>query len=720
MKHLFIAALLSFFAISCGNPHLTDSDLGLFSSTPGVTGEVDTTITITNPDGGQDLSVVTPEASINGTLNVNNPNNESLIVTYYFEKGEHFRFNGGGFPGSSGSCEQVSEPAANCTLDIEFFAVQPGVYEDTLFVIFARESTPDTKTIKRVPLRGERLADQLIPITLLPVNGGTELTFETSSTSVNGEASQNNPNSEEVIVTYEFTKGDHFRYRGGVFPGTSGTCAATQLPDANCKIDIEFFSNDPGRFTDELVATYALRSRPDSKKTVRLPLVGEKLAPLSSSIRVRTVSGGSSIHFGSATVNSSTRRDQIIVENIGQTNQSLSIRLLGGQPFAISTSCPAQLPPSRTCLIDVAYDSTQIATHTDSVRVTHAGPGSSTENIDVPLTGITLAAAQTPGQLTLSTVNSGKIDFGTVVVSQEVHRFVELENIGQTPVVINSQSFTGASFTFSGGTYPGTNGTCGQTIIGGKRCALDLSFKPQDIGTFEGSLNLVPQEGAVFKIPLIGRSTLDQGQGCYSTEELRLIAKPAGTASSFIFPYLLKVSGSSASVSYLYGTQTNGVLAALNRKIVKDAQVFVTYDVPAIKGEIIGLDIGVDITKVILDNYQDTESLCLSTGTIRKCSGRQFTLSSWLKLNNPKFWTPYKVPVTTTYEDDFSAGIAGCGSYKCFYMEKRLDAKKILKLSSSELSSLKSGPANFVFSDDTRLRTMPTLYLRVRQPVACQ
>ena len=720
MKHLLLASILSFLTLSCGNPHLTDSDLGLFSTTPGVTGEVSTTITVTNPDGGQDLSVITPDTSINGTLNVNNPNNETLNITYYFERGEHFKFNGAGFPGTSGSCAEIAAPAANCTLDIEFFADLPGTYEDTLFVIFARQSSPETRVIKRVPLRGERLADRLLPLTLLPVNGGAELNFQTVVSSVNGEASQNNPNSEEVIVSYRFIKGDHFRYRGGSFPGLAGTCSATQLPNANCRIDIEFHATAPGRYTDELVATFALRSRPDSKKTVTLPLVGEKVLPPSSSIRVQTVSGGSSIDFGSAVLNSVPRKDQIIVENIGQTTQAITVSLLTGQPFALNSNCPSQLPPTALCTIDVIYGATQVGTHTSAVRVAHGSVGSASENIDVPLSGITTASPLSPGQLSLSTINNGSIDFGSVVMGQEIHRFVELENIGQSPVVINSHFFTHPAFSFSGGSYPGTNGTCGLTIIGGKRCALDLNFKPSDVGGFDGKLNLIPQAGPYFTIPLLGRSTMDQGQGCYSTREIRLLARPAGVSSSFIFPYLLSAPGSSASVSYLYGTQTNGVLAALNRKIVKDAQVFVTYDIPAITGEIIGADIAVDVTKVILDNYKDTESLCLSTGNIRKCSGRQFTLASWLKLNNPQFWAPHKLPVTTTYEDDFSDGIAGCGSYKCFYMEKRLDLKKILKLTSSELSSLKSGAANFVFSDDTRLRTMPMLYLRIRQPVSCQ
>lgn len=720
MKHVLIASVLSILVISCGNPHLTDADLGLFTTTPGVTGEVSTTITVTNPDGGQDLSVITSDPSINGTLNVNNPNNEALGVTYYFEKGTNFRFNGAGFPGNSGSCAQVSEPAVNCTLDIEFYADLPGVYEDTLIIIFARQSNPDSKSIKRVPLRGERLADRLLPITLLPVNGGQELNFHTVLTSISGEASQNNPNSEEVVISYRFSKGDHFRYRGGSFPGLTGTCSATHLPNANCRIDIEFHADAPGRYTDELVATFALRSRPESKKTVTLPLIGEKILPPSSSIRVRTVSGGSSVNFGAAVLGAGVRKDKIIVENIGQTDQKLAIGLTSGLPFTMTSNCPGVLPPVDSCTIEATYDSIVAGTHASSVRVTHGKPGSTSESIEVPLSGVTTVSTLTPGQLSLSTVNSGSIDFGTVVVGQVTRRFVELENIGQSPVVINSQIFSHPAFSFTGGPYPGTNGTCGLTIIGGMRCALDLSFRPADVGAFDGQLTLAPQEGVHLKIPLIGRSTMDQGQGCFSTREIRLLARPTGSASSFIFPYLQSAPGTRASVSYLYGTQTNSVLPALNRKIVKDAQAFVTYDVPSITGDIIGVDIAVDVTKVILDDYKDTESLCLSTGAIRKCSGRQFTLASWLKLNNPQFWNPHRLPVTTTYEDEFSAGIAGCGSYKCFYMEKRLDAKKILKLSSSELSSLKNGAANFVFSDDTRLRTMPMLYLKVRQPVSCQ
>lgn len=719
MKHIYGTVALIVLATACGNPHLTNP-VTPSTSIPGVEADPLRELVLSNADGGADLNVVTGNPSINSILGARNPNDEEIVVSYSFENGFHFRWNGGSFPGQNGSCGPQQLPSSNCNLDIEFFAAAPGVYTDVLLATYAHKSDPEKKKVRRIPLRGERLADSLSPIILSPVAGGTQIEFQTDDALVAAQLNQLNPNSEEVVVSYRFARGDNFRYHGGAFPGTSGNCAPEQLPNNSCAIDIEFFANAPGRYTDELIATYALRSNPSVTKEVRMPLVGEKLAPLPSGVSVRPFGGAPSVDFGSAPVNSPIRRDRIVVENTGRTDQELGISLLGGAPFAMTHNCPAVLFPTNSCTIEVNYASTQVGTHSDIVRVTHKRPGAATGSaVNTPVTGTTTAAPMRPGQLALGAgAESGSIDYGTVNAGSVNSRLVEVRNIGEMPVVLNSHTVNADAFAFNGGSYPGSRGTCGQTILPGA-CTLDLSFRPSAPGNYAGAASLVPAAGNPLSIGLRGRARRGNGD-CYVTEERRVLARASANPTGVSFPYLNSVPSSNSRLSTIYGTATNSNIPSLNRRTVKDAMVYVTFDVPIIRDQIVDVVVSLDVTKVIQDGHADTESLCISADGLRKCSGREFTLASWQRLKNPNFWATHSAPVNTRYEDEFARGTSSCGDFTCYTMVKSLSGKDLFALERQELQDLSSKVLNLVFSDDTRLRTMPSLTVISKKPVACE
>jgi hypothetical protein len=718
VKRLSGILALVVLATACGNPHLTNPNIE-GRTLPGVVADPLREIVVTNPDGGEELRVTTSNPTINGILGARNPNNEEIVVSYAFESGSHFRWNGGSFPGTNGSCAADQLPTSDCNLDIEFHADAPGVYLDNLIATYALKSDPSKTKTKKIPLRGERLADNLNPIILTPVSGGTQMNFQTDDAPVSAQLNQLNPNTEDVIVTYRFAKGDNFRFRGGSFPGTGGTCASEQLPNNSCALDIEFHASAVGRYTDELIATYALKSNPTVTKVVRMPLVGEKTAPTSSSLSVRPIGGGTSVNFGSAPVNSPVRSDRIVVENTGLTDQELTIALLGGAPFSMNHNCPATLPPATACSINVDYASTQVGTHNDIVRVTHKRPTSSTASvINVPVTGTTTAAPMRPGQLVIDGASTGNIDFGTVDSGSVNSRLVEVRNIGEMPVNLSSYNINGEAFSFNGGTYPGSRGTCGQIILPGS-CTIDFSFRPVAEGTYAGSSALVPNSGSTLNINLRGKARR-AGQECFETEERRVLARASANPTGVSFPYLNSASGTTMRLSTIYGTSTNSNVASLNRRTVKDAMVYVTFDMPIISDQIVDVSFNLDITKVIQDGHADTESLCISADGLRKCSGREFTLASWQKLKNPAFWSTHAAPMSTLYEDEFARGTSRCGNYTCYTMVKSLSAKDMFLLTRPELQGVSGKALNMVFSDDTRLRTMPSLTIKTKKPVACQ
>lgn len=719
MKTALPLLLLAFF-VSCGNPHLNDAGLGINLNAP-VQGDPFQDPQATNPDGGGYLSITTNKPSLNGTLNIKNTNSVELETTYAIEKGEHFRWMGGNFPGTSGSCTQTQSSLGSCQLDIEFFADVPGEYNDNLIVTTFMKSKPDFVRTMKVPLKGKRLAGDVQPPVVTGPGGTTVIQTTTTTNTTTIQVSQTNPNDNDIIVSYRFAKGEHFRFNGGAFPGTNGNCTAQQAGSASCDLDIEFFSDVVGRFTDELIVTYALKSNPSVEKTTRIPLIGERTAPPTGEIAVSGIGNRPSIDFGSQVVGSDVRKDKVVVENKGNVPLNIAVAVEGSPKYGITNNCPAVLAAKEDCTVDVTYSSTSVGTHTGNVKVTSNVTGGATQVSNVGLTGKTVEKPVAPGELSFGNISGQNLDFGSVDAGAETRKLIEVKNTGEGPVQLTTPVIAGDAFSFSGGNFPGLRGTCGSIILPGT-CSIELSFKPVKKGTFSGSLTLPQTSGKTLTLNLNGTSGTDLPPVCYRIEERVVRARQGANPTGIVFPYNKTAPGTTAKLDILYGSATNNYIKSLNRYTVKDAQVYVSFDVPVISSteELLAMELDLDITKVIQDDYKDTESLCLSSGMHKLCSGREFELASWQKLRNPYFWTPEAQPVNSLYEDDFRKGAAGCGSYTCFYLVRAYSMTSLFGLGPSELKKYSGKPMHFIFSDDTRLRSLPSIKIRTKKPVACQ
>lgn len=486
MRYALFSVLVTLLAFGCGNPHLKSESL--VRDTQGVTPGDGGDLVVTDADGNRELSIVTVDPASNGLLELVNRGEIDYTLSVEFASGANFRWTGGTYPGTSGSCTETQAPGTRCTFDIEFFAATPGVYTDTLILTYAPTTSPARSSRVLIPLRGERLADQLLALSLSSLNGSPALELETRTNQASGFVNQYNPNADEIITQYRIETGAQFTI------GAGGTCTGTQAGDDTCSVEVVFGANVEGRYTDTLIVTYALRTRPQWTREVRLPLAGTRLP--------------------------------------GTTT-----------------------PPPGGC--------------------------SDTRTIVMP---------------TVSSVSHSKITF----------------------------------------------------------------------------------------------------------------------------PYLDAVPDQNIHLGKLHGTQTNSRVIPLNRRTVRNAQVYVSYDVPAIDGEITDFFMNVDVSKVIRDDYPNSESLCLSATNLKTCSGREFSVTSWKALRNPAFWTSYPGPVNTTYQDEFAKGLARCGRYLCYSMEKNFSAKDLFELNADQLAGLKGKPLHLIFSDDTRLKKIPTLTVIVKKPDGCR
>ena len=86
-------------------------------------------------------------------------------------------------------------------------------------------------------------------------------------------------------------------------------------------------------------------------------------------------------------------------------------------------------------------------------------------------------------------------DFGTwgVATSQSFNVF----NVGaQAATAMGDGHNLGAGFAFTGGTYPGTGGTCGATLASNAQCLIAVTFTPSGSATSSSAIGVAYFDGA--------------------------------------------------------------------------------------------------------------------------------------------------------------------------------------------------------------------------------
>ena len=111
-----------------------------------------------------------------------------------------------------------------------------------------------------------------------------------------------------------------------------------------------------------------------------------------------------------------------------------------------------------------------------------------------------------PAKLVL--VGPNPIVFPTTTVGSSSTKMVTFENQGGFDAKDIQVENIFAPFTYAGGSYPGTNGTCGTVIASGAQCSVNLEFMPTATNTYTSKLTLEyledPQVRELLEIDLQG------------------------------------------------------------------------------------------------------------------------------------------------------------------------------------------------------------------------
>jgi hypothetical protein len=167
------------------------------------------------------------------TITVTNSGSAEATSMSFSAVNAPFRYKGGSYPGTGGTCSTTLAVGANCSLLLEFAPTGVAVSSQTLtltyFNDFASTSTSAT-------LSGEGLAQAIIS-----VSDGSSYQFGTVNVGASIDKSFTLTNSGSVsgtAIAGSFTS--VFNFKGGNFPGTGGTCTTSLAAGATCTIILSF------------------------------------------------------------------------------------------------------------------------------------------------------------------------------------------------------------------------------------------------------------------------------------------------------------------------------------------------------------------------------------------------------------------------------------------------------------------------------------------------
>ena len=431
--------------------------------------------------------------------------------------GVNFRFAGGIYPGTAGTCTATLAAAANCTVVVDFIPTSSGALADTLTVNYIDGANPQSSTR---PIQGTGAAPALLTISNGPTYNygnqaiGSTINVVLTVTNAGGVAATAMSGSG-LAAPYDFA--------GAVYPGTAGTCAGALAPAATCTIVVAFSPLASGTFNDSVVVDYNNGSVVTSTSRA---LTGNGTLPASM-----TISDGPTYDYSTQAVGSTTNHS-FTVTNTGGFSASLMngvglaapFDYFGGSYPGTGGTCGATLAPLATCTMIVSFAPSAMLVSNDTIEINYFdGVAAQNSTRDVQGEGVTPAI--------LSISDGPTYDFGGHSVGSATNYTFTVTNTGGAPAVSVTGSGLAAPFSFAGGSYPGTAGTCGATIANGASCSIVVTFAPTATGLQTDTISVDYSDGA-----LAQSATRDvQGSG--------------------VTPAILVVSD---GPTYNYGTAPNG------------------------------------------------------------------------------------------------------------------------------------------------------------------
>lgn len=404
-----------------------------------------------------------------------------------------FSMKGGSYPGAGGTCSSSLSPGETCDMYVNYSPTGNGEHLQNITLTYLNTGRVETNTL-RLMAWGFYQAQ-------LTVSDSSGYNFGTVASGI----------SHDKIFTITHSGGDvsasslnvlnlssPFNYKGGNFPGTGGTCTRTLTKETgSCTVVISLSTASSGTWNNTIAFSYF-----NGTNTITLN------RPLSAITRQKALvsfSPSGTHNFGVISLNSSVPQiftvtylsGELPASNFGFTPLSGFFTYTGGSYPGTSGTCGTSLS-SGSCTISLSYAPTSNGIHTLNTNFTYSDAATT---LITPLT----LQGKTEGKITNT---SGA--FGNVVNGMSKDITVTISSSAGNNITGLTLSSISSPYSFKGGTFPGSGGTCSGTLNASSSCTIILTFSPVVEGTQNGTLTLLYNGGIntqSLNIPLTGTST---------------------------------------------------------------------------------------------------------------------------------------------------------------------------------------------------------------------
>lgn len=108
-----------------------------------------------------------------------------------------------------------------------------------------------------------------------------------------------------------------------------------------------------------------------------------------------------------------------------------------------------------------------------------------------------VANQQGPAQALLFVSNGPVYDFGMLSVGQSIDQTFTVDNVGAAAATSINGTFAVSAFAYSGGSFPGTGGTCGSELAAQTTCTVVVTYAPTYYaGTFSDTFRITYQSSS--------------------------------------------------------------------------------------------------------------------------------------------------------------------------------------------------------------------------------
>jgi len=305
----------------------------------------------------------------------------------------------------------------------------------------------------------------------------------------------------DTVYFYEFfldfTKGQINFAGNGDFPG-GGTCSGDHIaPGDSCTFIMTYAPASVVALKSNFKINYYYGNILQHLQ-ILFHGAGINTPPPPPGVAVLTISDGPTYDFGQQYIGSTTQKTFLVSNTGGSSATHMSASGLaapfafdGGSYPGIGGTCTAVLASQSTCTIVVGYAPTTSAVSNGTVSLSYLD-GEVVQTTTRAITGSGIFPPPPPPPMTaiLQISNGPVYDFGTHVIGDSADVALLVSNAGTANATAMTGSGLAAPFSFKGGSYPGTGGTCTATLAPQANCSIVLTYAPVTTGVHSGTVQV--------------------------------------------------------------------------------------------------------------------------------------------------------------------------------------------------------------------------------------